>query len=69
MFGDISMAIAREKEIKGWRREKKVWLIERDNRTWEDMAETLWPEYGKPKTVKKKQVPHRHSQKTRLGSG
>lgn len=43
MFGDIRVAIAREKEIKGWRREKKVWLIERGNRTWEDLAETLWP--------------------------
>lgn len=28
LFGDIRMAIAREKEIKGWRREKKVSLIE-----------------------------------------
>jgi putative endonuclease len=43
MFGDIRAAIGREKEIKGWRREKKVWLIERDNRTWEDLAEKLWP--------------------------
>ena len=43
MFGEIRMAIAREKEIKGWRREKKVWLIERNNRTWEDLAEKLWP--------------------------
>ncbi len=25
---DIRDAIAREKEFKGWRREKKVWLIE-----------------------------------------
>lgn len=49
MFGDIWMAIAREKEIKGWRREKKVWLIERNNRTWEDLAEKLWPEYEKQK--------------------
>ena len=30
----------REKEIKGWRR-KKIWLIERDNPTWEDLAERL----------------------------
>jgi len=40
-FGDIRDAIAREKEIKGWRREKKIWLIERDNPTWEDLAERL----------------------------
>jgi len=40
-FGDIHNAIAREKEIKGWRREKKVWMIERGNPTWVDLAERL----------------------------
>jgi putative endonuclease len=39
VFGDIRAAIAREKEIKGWRREKKVALIERGNPTWEDLSE------------------------------
>ena len=38
-FGDIRDAIAREKEIKGWRREKKVRLIQFHNRTWADLAE------------------------------
>ena len=38
-FGDIRRAIAREKEIKGWRREKKVWLIQRDNPLWDDLAQ------------------------------
>ena len=28
----IQNAIAREKQLKRWRREKKVWLIERENR-------------------------------------
>jgi putative endonuclease len=28
----------REKQIKAWRREKKVALIEAANRTWEDLA-------------------------------
>jgi len=42
-FGDIREAIAREKEIKGWRREKKIRLIERDNPTWADLAERLPP--------------------------
>jgi putative endonuclease len=41
IFGDIRLAIAREKEIKSWRREKKLWLIERDNPTWEDLSEAL----------------------------
>ena len=31
-------AIAREKEIKGWLRSKKVELIERENPAWEDLA-------------------------------
>lgn len=38
---DIRMAIARDKEIKASRRQKKIWLIERGNRTREDLAETL----------------------------
>ena len=32
-------AIAREKEIKGWRRENKLRLIESLNPRWEDLAE------------------------------
>jgi putative endonuclease len=39
VFKDIRSAIAREKEIKAWRREKIIWLIERKNPTWEDMAQ------------------------------
>ena len=42
-FADVRDAIAREKEIKGWRREKKIWLIERDNSTWLDLAESFAP--------------------------
>jgi len=30
-------ALAREKEIKKWRREKKIELIEKDNPEWEDL--------------------------------
>ncbi len=41
VFGDIRLAIAREKEIKGWRREKKLWLINRRNPLWEDLAVRL----------------------------
>jgi putative endonuclease len=36
-YRDVRAAIAREKEIKGWRREKKA-LIEAANLTWEDLA-------------------------------
>src|SRR5580692_608146 len=42
-FADVRDAIAREKEIKGWRREKKIWLIERDNPPWQDFAGNFAP--------------------------
>ena len=35
---DVRDAIRREKEIKGWRREKKLQLIERHNAGWIDLA-------------------------------
>lgn len=35
---DACAAIAREKQIKGWRRSKKVALIEQSNPTWSDLA-------------------------------
>lgn len=41
-FADIRDAIAREKEIKGWRRSRKVSLISGRNPTWEDLAEPLF---------------------------
>jgi len=37
-FQNVENAIARETEIKKWRREKKVELIRRENPTWEDLA-------------------------------
>jgi len=36
---DINIAIQREKEIKGWRRSKKIDLIKSVNPTWKDLAE------------------------------
>ena len=35
----VRVAIEREKEIKKWRREKKIALIESMNATWEDLSE------------------------------
>lgn len=40
-------AIAREKEIKGWRRSKKIRLIESMNPRWDDLAKA-WTEIYKP---------------------
>jgi putative endonuclease len=38
VFAWVQDAIAREKQIKRWRREKKVFLIELANPTWEDLS-------------------------------
>ena len=38
-------AIAREKEIKGWRRSKKIRLIESMNPHWRDLSEGWWDQY------------------------
>jgi len=35
---DILTALAREKEIKGWKRDKKLTLIKRGNPTWKDLS-------------------------------
>jgi putative endonuclease len=35
---DIARAIAREKELKGWRRAKKIALIESMNAVWTDLS-------------------------------
>lgn len=38
----INEAIAREKQIKGWRRSKKNALVESKNPNWEDWGSTLF---------------------------
>ena len=40
-FDSIITAIEREKQIKGWLRQKKVDLIEADNPQWRDLADTI----------------------------
>jgi putative endonuclease len=37
-FTYVLNAIAREKQLKDWNREKKIPLIEQNNPTWEDIA-------------------------------
>ncbi len=36
---NVHVAIEREKQIKGWRREKKIALIESTNPQWRDLSE------------------------------
>ena len=38
VFQDVREAIAREKQLKGWRRARKNELIEGVNPTWQDLA-------------------------------
>jgi putative endonuclease len=40
-FQFVDEAIAREKEIKGWRRSKKNALVDASNPTWADLAELV----------------------------
>lgn len=38
MFGDMTLAISREKQLKRWHRDWKINLIEQDNPEWRDLA-------------------------------
>ena len=53
-FDDVTKAINREKQLKRWNRTKKVFLIERENPTWEDLA-AEW--FIRHRYVPEKQVP------------
>ena len=41
-FEDVRNAIDREKKLKGWRREKKLWLIAKFNPGWKNLAAEWW---------------------------
>jgi len=38
---DVQVALKREKQLKGWRRSKKIALIEASNPMWDDLATWL----------------------------
>ena len=42
-FDDVHRAIGREKQLKGWRRSKKIALIEFHNPQWLDLAKDWYP--------------------------
>ena len=50
-------AIDREKEIKGWRRSKKICLIESMNPHWEDLAEQWSAIYKPPVSRDAREIP------------
>jgi putative endonuclease len=58
-FQYVRSAIAREKQVKTWRRSRKVALIGAKNPTWADLSETYLVE-----TISKEQIPR---PKTGLG--
>ena len=49
VFGEISAAIAREKQVKHWDRQKRLALIETQNPTWKDLTEFLFPKLKRTK--------------------
>jgi putative endonuclease len=50
-FRDVHEAIGREKEIKSWRRELRVKLIEGQNPTWKDLAKEWLAAYPRKKQI------------------
>jgi putative endonuclease len=56
-FPDPMSAIAREKQLKGWRREKKVGLINRMNPRWDDLFEEITAGYDMEMLNKEKVEP------------
>ena len=43
-FTTVTAAIAREKQLKGWSRAKKIALIEKINPTWQDLSKDWFTE-------------------------
>ena len=46
-YGRVVDAIRREKQLKGWRRAKKEWLIAQANPHWKDLSKEWWEELQK----------------------
>ena len=49
-YDDVHKAIGREKQLKGWRREKKMRLVETTNPRWQELA-AGWYETQGPSTA------------------
>jgi putative endonuclease len=48
VFHYVNNAIAREKQIKGWRRSRKVALIESQNPSWRDISKDFGNQFQSP---------------------
>ena len=47
-FNDVNNAIAREKQLKNWKRAWKIALLEKDNPLWNDLSEGWFDGYLLP---------------------
>jgi putative endonuclease len=47
VHGDVTVAIAREAQIKGWNRAWKIRMIEKSNPEWRDLAADWYPSFPK----------------------
>ena len=59
--------LAREKEIKGWRRSKKIKLIESMNPRWEDLAKDWGNEYKPEPAADQREIPRPAGENADLG--
>ena len=50
-FSDVQAAIRREKQVKAWRREKRIALIQMHNPTWVDRIEEFLPPYPRQEQI------------------
>jgi putative endonuclease len=41
VFDNVKEAVEREKQLKGWRRDEKISLIESENKDWNDLYGTI----------------------------
>jgi len=48
VYDRVDVAIAREKQLKRWRREKKIWSIERSNRDGKDWSADWFKQDPRP---------------------
>lgn len=53
-YGNVGRAIAREKQLKGWARKKKIALVEKENPKWRDLA-GVWFDYTPTRLVIREQ--------------
>ncbi len=65
-YDDIHKAIGREKQLKGWRRAKKIVLIESMNPQWLDLSKEWYPWMKAPEEGGGASTPEERSQATAL---